>query len=86
MRRRAVRRLLWLALAFGVASSALWLTRVGWGSLAVGWAGLRKEAIPLIVLLTAANLALRFVRWHFLLRRIEVRIPIRPKGDEQEAG
>ncbi len=77
LRPQLIRSLLWLALAFGVASSALWLTRVGWGPLVAGWGAMRKEAIPLIVVLTAGNLALRFVRWHFLLRRIAVRIPIR---------
>ena len=71
---------MWLALALGVASSALWATRVGWGPLVSGWGSLLKEVIPLIVVLTAGNLALRFVRWHFLLRRIEVRIPIRPSA------
>ncbi len=35
-------------------------------------------ATPLVVVATLANLLVRFVRWHFLLRRVGVRVPAVP--------
>jgi ubiquinone/menaquinone biosynthesis C-methylase UbiE/uncharacterized membrane protein YbhN (UPF0104 family) len=57
------------------------------GGIAIGWVTLsdvnplalrvRPRHVVLLVALTATNVLLRFLRWHYLLRRVDVRIPTR---------
>ncbi|MBV6521941.1 MAG: hypothetical protein MNPFHGCM_02085 [Gemmatimonadaceae bacterium] len=77
---RARFRPLWylLPLALGAALALAWVRVTGGSTLAFTL----RQASPAIVATmlgaTAAWLVLRFLRWQFLLRRIGVRLPIRP--------
>lgn len=73
-------RPLWylIPLALGGALAIAWVRTTGGASLAQT---LRQASPPFVVSMlgvTAAWLMLRFLRWQFLLRRIGVRLPIRP--------
>jgi SAM-dependent methyltransferase/uncharacterized membrane protein YbhN (UPF0104 family) len=73
-------RLVGLTILLGIAGAAIAL---GWLSLIGGTASLevlsrvRPGHIVLLVTLTAVNVFIRFFRWHFLLRRVHVKIPTR---------
>lgn len=65
-----------LLLLLGVASVVLWLWLSG-GTPAPTQRSVRPLGVALLVSTTAACVLLRFVRWQFLLRRTEVRVPAR---------
>lgn len=68
---------------FFVAAAAVGLAVTAYGLLEIGLAvdapSLAVLAVvPVVALATCANLLLRFVRWQYLLRRLEVRLPALP--------
>lgn len=76
LRSRLVTILLAASAALGVAVTVFWFSDTG-------TAYAREHAAALLValacaaVLTTANLVLRWLRWHFLVRRMDVRVPTR---------
>ncbi len=64
------------AAAFGVAVSAFWFGSTG-TQYARAHAGVLLATLVAASALTTANLVLRWLRWHFLVRRLNVRVPTR---------
>ncbi|MGH7804914.1 MAG: hypothetical protein ACREQJ_11250, partial [Candidatus Binatia bacterium] len=76
-----MRRLGNLTLAFLAASGAVGLVATLWAIASGEPALLALEpgalaATAFVVAATGANLAIRFVRWQHLLRRLDVRVPL----------
>ncbi len=76
LRSRLLTILVASAAALGIAVSAFWF-----GATGTGYA--RTHAVALVsallvaAVLTTANLVLRWLRWNFLVRRLDVRVPTR---------
>jgi SAM-dependent methyltransferase len=73
-------RPLWylIPLGAGAALAFLWISATGGTSLATTLGQASLSAIVTMLSVTTAWLLLRFLRWQFLLRRVGVRLPIRP--------
>ena len=70
--------LLVLPLLLGSALAFWWVQSIGGQDLLRGLLGARPAWVAMALTLTAAWLFVRFLRWQFLLRRVGVRLPIRP--------
>ena len=57
---------------------ALWWVRATPGTLLTTLAQARLAGVATMLAVTAAWLVTRFIRWQFLLRRVGMRLPIRP--------
>ncbi len=68
--------LLAFAAALGIAVSAFWFGSTG-TRYARAHAGALLAALGVAASLTTVNLVLRWLRWHFLVRRLDVRVPTR---------
>lgn len=80
-------RLLLLVAPIALATLlALFWVRAASGSLLPGLLGARIPWVVAALTLTAAWLFVRFLRWQFLLRRVGVRLPIRPTLHTYVAG
>ncbi len=66
-----------LAVVVGVVATVVWFRRVGFPGTELFMSPLFVGAIVLLVGSTMVNVLLRWARWHFLLRRSNVRIPAR---------
>ena len=66
-----------LLLAAGLVVAALWLRATGGMQAFAALSELRWWGIPLLVGASTASIGMRFVRWQYLLRRADVRIPAR---------
>lgn len=73
-------RTLWylIPLAAGAVLALAWVRATGGSSLATTLRQAQLPHIGAMLGITAAWLMLRFLRWQFLLRRVGVRLPIRP--------
>lgn len=78
MRRRPRLLLIAAPLLLGAVSVALWIWATGGRMLLFAMRRASPLAIVALVSITAGWLFLRFLRWQFLLRRVGVRIPVRP--------
>ncbi len=78
--------LLLVPLLVGGAFAAWWIQSVGGQQLLRGLLAAQPGFVALALALTAAWLFVRFIRWQFLLRRIGVRLPIRPTLQTYVAG
>src|SRR5512147_2649966 len=76
MRRLRIRRTYLLLLVLGSVSVALWHWSAG-GAAYTEAHRIRPLQVALLCGVTATCILLRFLRWQFLLRRMEVRVPIR---------
>jgi ubiquinone/menaquinone biosynthesis C-methylase UbiE/uncharacterized membrane protein YbhN (UPF0104 family) len=86
MRRLPRSLLLLLPLLVGGALAAWWIRSVGGQRLIRGLLSAEPLFVVLALALTASWLFVRFIRWQFLLRRIGVRLPIRPTLHTYVAG
>ena len=86
MRRLPRPLLLVVPLLIGGALAAWWARSVGGQDLVRGVLGARPSLVALALALTATWLFIRFIRWQFLLRRVGVRLPIRPTLQTYVAG
>ncbi|MEI7634488.1 MAG: lysylphosphatidylglycerol synthase domain-containing protein [bacterium] len=80
LRRRRLREMGWIAAFFmllGATSTAYWFTRRGGAPPNVFNHPLKWEWLALIPLLTLLSMALRFVRWQYLLRVNGCFVPLR---------
>lgn len=78
MRRLPRTLLIVVPLIVGGIIAAWWAWSAGGASLATGLAQARLQWVVVALGLTAIWLFARFIRWQFLLRRVGVRLPIRP--------
>jgi 2-polyprenyl-3-methyl-5-hydroxy-6-metoxy-1,4-benzoquinol methylase len=62
--------------ALGIAVSAFWFSNTG-TAYARTHAGALLISLVLVAILTTVNLVLRWLRWNFLVRRMDVRVPTR---------
>ena len=76
MRRRQL-SLLAVTLGVGLFATAAWLAAADLNELRATAANLRWSWIPLLPALTLMHLVVRFLRWTFLLRRIQAFVPLR---------
>lgn len=86
MRRIPRPLLLVVPLLAGGMLAAWWIRSVGGKDLVRGLAGAQPVFVMLALALTASWLFVRFIRWQFLLRRVGVRLPIRPTLHTYVAG
>lgn len=86
MRRLPRFLILLLPLLVGGALAAWWIRSVGGQRLVRGLLSVEPIFVVLALALTASWLFVRFIRWQFLLRRIGVRLPIRPTLHTYVAG
>ncbi|HEX9562764.1 MAG TPA: lysylphosphatidylglycerol synthase domain-containing protein [Gemmatimonadaceae bacterium] len=70
--------LIGIPLLLGVVCATLWVWATGGRTLLRGMLGASPAAILGLIAITAWWLFVRFLRWQFLLRRVGVRVPIRP--------
>ncbi len=76
LRSRLLTILVASAAALGIAVSAFWFGSTGTGYARTHAAAL-VAALLLAAVLTTVNLVLRWLRWNFLVRRMDVRVPTR---------
>jgi 2-polyprenyl-3-methyl-5-hydroxy-6-metoxy-1,4-benzoquinol methylase/uncharacterized membrane protein YbhN (UPF0104 family) len=76
LRSRLLTILLASAAALGIAVSAFWFGSTG-TTYARTHAGLLFTSLVLTAAFTTINLVLRWLRWNFLVRRLDVRVPTR---------
>jgi ubiquinone/menaquinone biosynthesis C-methylase UbiE len=76
LRSRLLTILIATAAALGLAVSAFWFSSTG-AEYARARASTLLLALGVAAALTTANLVLRWLRWHFLVRRMDVRVPTR---------
>jgi SAM-dependent methyltransferase/uncharacterized membrane protein YbhN (UPF0104 family) len=61
----------------GVVVAGFWIYLTGEREFLSGLARVHKNYIVALIAVTAFSVFVRFIRWQFLLRRVDVRIPIR---------
>ena len=64
-----------LLVCLGVASTAFWFLKVDVGSWGSEHFHDALPAIGVLGILTSANLGLRWFRWHFLMRKLDILLP-----------
>jgi ubiquinone/menaquinone biosynthesis C-methylase UbiE len=77
VRSRLVPSLLLVVGAIGAGATLFWLVTSGSGRFVTARSGLLVLSFVLTAALTTINLALRWSRWHFLVRRFDVRVQTR---------
>lgn len=73
-------RIVGLTVLLGIAGTAIalgWLGLIGGTDAVEVLSRVRPGYVLLLAILTAVNVFIRFLRWHFLLRRVNVKIPTR---------
>ncbi|MEW6741351.1 MAG: flippase-like domain-containing protein [Planctomycetota bacterium] len=66
-----------VTLALGVVVTSFWLATADLGELRATTESICWWWVPVLPALTLVNLAIRFLRWNFLLRRIHAFVPLR---------
>ncbi|MGH9161761.1 MAG: methyltransferase domain-containing protein [Vicinamibacteraceae bacterium] len=77
MRSRLLPSFLLIVGAIGTGATLFWLVTSGSGRFVAGRGGSLVLSFVLTAALTTINLALRWSRWHFLVRRFDVRVQTR---------
>jgi len=80
------RRFLALSAALGLAAAATWVIRAGGGALLKALTAAEPAVVVTMIGVTGWWLLARFLRWHYLLRRVGVRLPLRGSVSAYLAG
>ena len=74
---RRIEVVLIATLVLGAIVTGFWVARYDFSQLSRMLLSVSPTAVALVLLLSVVNLAIRWMRWHFLLRRAQVRIATR---------